>query len=180
MSHLNLASFFLEELIKINEKRGKELTQESVWYLSNVLLSGLNKEFVFRDNQKQYLVDLYDKSRNAVSRQEKFINYKYLGDYSLFISGYFTESISDLVGVDYYIDMGSQAYIQASLLNDGPYIELSKRYPYCVSLINEFSAGRISRSTDIFKLYSFWMSTKSKYAKEKLFTLGIMTEIINE
>lgn len=182
MSYQELSIFFFEELHSINEKRGLKLTDNCVGYMSELLISGVQKEFLFKDNQKKYLFDLYQKTLEPVGERERFAHYKHLGDYSLIVSGYFTESINDVVGVEYYIDMGSLAYEQAatSLYRD-PYYELASKYPVCVSALNEFSVINKKESySDIIKLYNFWSVTKSQYTKEKLLKLGLLTEAIDE
>lgn len=179
MNHLS--TFFIEELSSINKRRGNELSEECVFYIGHLLVKGADRNFIFEDNQKKYLADLYQRSIESIGTHEKFQNYKHLGDYALLISGYFTESIDDLVGIEYYIDMGSLAYEQAAVsLYRDPYLELAYKYPVCVSLINELSLQRIVKPHDILKLYDFWLATRSQFTKEKLLKLGLITEAIRE
>lgn len=181
MLEQNLSTFFIEELSGINNKRGKIVSDECIYYISELLIKGVKKDFIFHKNQKKYLVDLYQKSIEAPGNRERFISYKHLGDYSLFISGYFTESIDEIVGVEYYIDMGSRAYEQAALsLYKDPYLELADKYLGCVSLINELSLQRIAKPHDILRLYNFWLATQSQFTKEKLLKLGLITEAVEE
>lgn len=181
MLNNHLSTFFIEELSNINRQRGKKLSEECVIYMAHLLVKGADRDFIFEDNQKKYLVDLYQKSIEADSYREKFRNYKHLGDYSLFISGYFTESIDELVGIEYYINMGSRAYAQAAIsLYRDPYLELADNYPVCVSIINELSLRRVAKPYDILRLYNFWLATQSQFTKEKLLKLGLITEAINE
>lgn len=181
MSQQDLSRYFFEELDKINQHKSTKISQEAICYISNLLLNGTKRDFIFNNNQKKYLVDLYQKSIESNSKRERFQNYKHLGDYSLFISGFFTESIDQVVGINYYIQMGSQAYEQASIcLHKDPYQELSGRYSDCVTLMNELSLQRISTSRDVLRLYEAWTSTKNEYTKKKLLKIGVLTEAISE
>src|SRR5437016_1530798 len=64
---------------------------------------------------------------------------KRLGDTSLFVSGFFPDSLarrSSLADVDYYIAMGGRAY---SSLGAGVWEELSAKFRLLVDLLNEVS-----------------------------------------
>jgi hypothetical protein len=150
--------------------------------MSELLIKGVNNDFIYKNDKKKYLVDLYQQTLMSSGPIERFVNYKHLGDYSLIISGYFTESINDIVGVEYYIDMGSSAYEQAATSKyREPYHELAANYPICVSVLNELAVSNKEYSySDIVKLYEFWFITKSEYTKEKLLKLGVLTEAIHE
>lgn len=183
MSYQDLSIFFFDELYSINEHRGGRITTNSVGYLSELLLKGMKNDFLFQDGNKKYLFDMYIKTIEAKSERERFRHYKELGDYSLFMCGYFTEGINPVVGIEYYIDMGSQAYYEAASYNkySEPFYELSEKYIYCLSIINELSIkDKHDNPRDILKLYDFWMTTKSQFTKEKLLKLGLITEIIEE
>lgn len=180
MSYQELSIFFFDELAELNDKYQEQISIGCIGYLSELLLKGLNKEFLFERNQKKYLFDLYTKAVQAEGNHERFLCLKNLGDYSLFVSGYFTENFTKKVSVKYYIDMGSEAYRQASHFKyKEPYSELSENYKYCLSLINEISERqKQTDNLDLIKMYDFWSLTGSLYVKRKLLKLGFITEII--
>jgi hypothetical protein len=93
-----------------------------------------------------------------------------LGDTSLFISGFFPDSLSrSLVDVDYYIAMGGRAYgavgdvagrhgVEHRSLWD----ELAEKFRLFVDLLNEVSERTLmSTNAGLLRLYERWMKTGS-------------------
>lgn len=179
MSYQDLSIYFFEELSDINNKRGNKLSDYCVGYLSELLITGIHRDFTITDNKKKYLVDIYKKGIEAEGKHQRCHHFKHLGDYSLIISGYFTSSIDK---VEYYINMGSLGYHQtALLLSPEPYLELSRSYSTCVALLNELSTkNRHYKKNNLLEIYEFWNVTQSQCAKEKLLKLGMLTDTVEE
>src|SRR5207248_9054211 len=90
---------------------------------------------------------------------------KRLGDTSLFISGFFPDSLarrSSLVDVDYYIAMGGRAYdaVARQMRERSLWEELADKFRLLVDLLNEVSERTLA-STDagLLRLYERWMKT---------------------
>jgi len=107
-----------------------------------------------------------------------------LGDISLFISGFFPESIKlKLCGLPYYIRMGSLSYGRlASIYGTrektaafkGIFLDLSGRFTCYVNILSEVSERTsLVTSRDVLGLYERWLSTKSRSALILLRELGI-------
>ncbi len=174
-----LSSFFLSELEIINRRDVVQLSNFTINYLSELMEAGTQKDFLFQDGQKKYLVDLYQLAISAPGKAQRAQNFKHLGDYSLLVSGFFTESIDDFIGIEYYVGMGQAAYLEAaSILGSQPFLELSTEYLTCMSLLHEIAINE--KSLDPMKLYNFWSVTKSPYTKKRLITIGFMPETIYE
>lgn len=105
---------------------------------------------------------------------------KRVGDLSLFISGFFADSLSrTLVDVDYYIQIGEAAY--ASLARQGAapfgevFDELSGKFPAFVDVLGEVSErSSLSSNADLLRLYEKWLRTGSRRSGDLLASRGIV------
>jgi hypothetical protein len=103
-----------------------------------------------------------------------------VGDLSLFISGFFADSLNRrLVDVDYYIQLGARAYSSLARSGDLPlgdvFDELAGNFPAFVDVLNEVSERTSSSSnTDLLRLYEKWMRTGSRRTGDILVARGIV------
>jgi hypothetical protein len=103
-----------------------------------------------------------------------------VGDLSLFISGFFSDSLNrSLVDVDYYIQLGEYAY--GSLARQGDealgdvFDELSDKFTLFVDILGEISERTaLSSNADVLRLYEKWMRTKSRRSGDLLAARGIV------
>ena len=103
-----------------------------------------------------------------------------VGDHSLFISGFFSDSLNrSLVDIDYYIQLGEHAY--RSLARRGPHTladvfdELSDKFTEFVYVIGEVSERTsLSSNADVLRLYEKWLRTGSRRSGELLASRGIV------
>jgi hypothetical protein len=103
-----------------------------------------------------------------------------VGDLSLFISGFFADSLArSLVDIDYYIQLGEHAYGSLARQGDGTFgdvfDELSGKFPAFVDVLGEISERTALRSnTDLLRLYERWLRTKSRRSGDLLASRGIV------
>jgi hypothetical protein len=103
-----------------------------------------------------------------------------VGDTSLFISGFFSDSLNgSLVDVDYYIQLGERAY--GSLARQGDeafgevFDELASKFPALVDVLTEVSEqSGLSSNTDVLRLYEKWERTGSRRSGDLLVARGIV------
>lgn len=103
-----------------------------------------------------------------------------VGDLSLFISGFFADSLNRrLVDVDYYVRLGATAY--GSLARQGDealgdvFDELAEKFPAFVDVLGEISERtNLTSNTDLLRLYEKWMRTGSRRQGELLVERGIV------
>jgi hypothetical protein len=103
-----------------------------------------------------------------------------VGDQSLFISGFFADSLDrSLVDVDYYIQLGELAY--RSLARNGDrtladvFDELSDKFTTFVDVLGEVSERTsISSNADLLRLYEKWLRTGSRRSGDLLAARGIV------
>lgn len=114
------------------------------------------------------------------SRQVRFERLKHLGDTSLFVSGFFGDSLAGrAVDLDYYVAMGEQAY-QALAGGGGPagsgelFGELAARFQRfvdCFAEIAELADLRSNRG--LVRLYRRFLMTGSERLAERLRERGV-------
>jgi hypothetical protein len=186
----------------------KELSQENLAeYFKNLVETALqNQEFTISKLTEFYIVNLlseyfridklYENGRDdvplaillteALSSQisKKILLFKKIGDYSLYISGYFSDSLNrKIVDISYYISMGENAYTQLydlaryskreKMLAEA-YSEISMNFIKMVDLISEISDSQKSVSNaDLLKVYEKWLLTKSERLAKQLKEAGI-------
>lgn len=102
-----------------------------------------------------------------------------VGDLSLFISGFFADSLNrSLVDVDYYIQIGEAAY--GSLARQGDTLgdvfdELAEKFPAFVDVLGEVSErSSMASNTDLLRLYEKWLRTGSRRSGDLLASRGIV------
>jgi hypothetical protein len=107
---------------------------------------------------------------------------KKLGDRSLYISGFFGDSLQrKLVDVDYYIDMGGMAYGALAQYSREDtvsrlYSEFSRRFLDFVEVLEDISSQASLQSEDnLLRLFEVYAKTGSEVAKEKLIERGLFS-----
>lgn len=110
--------------------------------------------------------------------------YRELGDRSLYMLGYFAESLErGTVGPKYYAEMGSGAYHRADRVFKtwfadafGPvFHELAVRFQECVALVGEVKDADLDdASDDPVWLYQRYLATGSEIYAEKMRAMGLL------
>ena len=99
-----------------------------------------------------------------------------MGDTSLYISGFFRESLKKkLISVDYYINMGRQAYQSLSCLqNEELFEELSYRFSDLVFVLFQIrKKNQKDKYNDLLALLDQYMDTGSSQTARDLINQGI-------
>jgi hypothetical protein len=103
-----------------------------------------------------------------------------VGDQSLFISGFFSDSLNrSLVDVDYYIHLGGYAYRSLARRGDNTlgdvFDELSDKFANFVDVLGEVSERTsLSSNADVLRLYEKWLRTGSRRSGDLLASRGIV------
>lgn len=112
------------------------------------------------------------------SRQRDHL--RQVGDLSLFISGFFSDSLTrSLVDVDYYISLGECAYSSLARQSDDAFTdifdELADKFPAFVDVLGEVSErSSLTSNSDLLRLYEKWLRTKSRRSGDLLAAQGIV------
>jgi hypothetical protein len=103
-----------------------------------------------------------------------------LGDFSLFMSGFFSDSLNRrAVDVDYYVSMGEFAYGSLSRRDSdtlgGVFSELSRKFvPFMDVLADVSERSGVRSSVDVLRLYEKWLRTGSPRDGQRLIDRGIL------
>lgn len=130
--------------------------------------------------KRQTLAELYLQAQNSPT-PVRIDLLKKLGDSSLYISGFFGDSLNrKIVDIDYYVDMGGVAYsaLASSSADEQAsqvFGEFSVRFPQFVDVLTFISQeSMIQTNGDLLKLYDRYMATGSKLAEEQLLEKGLL------
>ena len=150
-------------------------------YLVDILEFHSDTRNVF-PNKEVTLAEAWLRAQNSEEVQEKMERLKLLGDRSLYISGYFGDSLQrKLVDIDYYMQMGVLAFEElATLSRVETYIHvyslLAKRFTDWVEVL-AFVASQsdLHSDTGLLRLYERYLKTGSDMAYQRLVERGVVT-----
>jgi hypothetical protein len=129
--------------------------------------------------KSETLAETFLKAQNAdaIERVELL---KKLGDRSLYISGFFGDSLQrKLVDVDYYADMGGMAYgALAGYVREDTmakvYLEFGKRFFEFVEILTYISSKtHLQNEENLMRLFELYARTGSEVARDKLIEKGL-------
>lgn len=108
-----------------------------------------------------------------------------VGDVSLFVSGFFADSLSrGLVDVDYYIQLGERAYGSLAQRtgrdnSSDVFEELSAKFAGFVDVLSEVSERTsLTSNADLLRLYEKWQRTGSRRSADLLTARGIVPNAV--
>jgi hypothetical protein len=118
---------------------------------------------------------------------ERVKSLKHVGDTSLYVAGFFAESLTrSLVDVDYYVGLGQNAYAQlARSFGSGKqiaevYEELAAGFPKFVDVLGEVRKrthlAELNATTDVARLYEIWLRTRDEWVEKKLRAAGLIVD----
>ena len=121
------------------------------------------------------------------SPEQRMHTLKEVGDTSLYVAGFFAESLNrSLVDVDYYVGLGQQAYTQlARSLGTRKsigevYEELAAKFPRFVDVLaavrKRVTIAELNASSDIGRLYEIWLRTRDEWVEKKLKQAGLLVD----
>jgi len=182
----SIAEFFRNTVRDILQNRKVTVQETTEFYVVNLLTQAIQSSQENSDPNyfDEPLAILFGKAWSANNRHERYSLLKHLGDQSLFISGFFGDSLrKKIVDLDYYISMGSQAYGSLSDISkrevekdffSKTFDELSGKFTAFVDLFSEISErANVTSNQDVLRLYERWLFTKSKNLLDRLQKMGI-------
>jgi len=184
LSSQSLRDFFRDLLSRAIENQRASVQPFTELYLANLLHEFLASEALYVQaedgtwQQKPLAFLLKDALEEAGPSRVRLL--KRLGDTSLFISGFFPDSLarrSSLVDVDYYIAMGGRAYdaVARHALERSLWAELSDKFRLLVDVLNEVSERTLASSeAGLLRLYERWLKTGSDRLANALVRQGLV------
>jgi hypothetical protein len=173
-----LQSFFWERLGLALKEHRVETAVETEHYLVRLLADFATHPV---DEEPLALKLLAAKEAPPLERRRQL---REIGDTSLFVSGFWSESFARrIVDIDYYIGVGGSAYGQLAA-GDGwskdrmgkVFEELAEKFHRFVAVLETLSrwARPTSSPQDVVKLYEQYRSTGSSWAANRLASLGVL------
>jgi hypothetical protein len=185
----NLRDYFRRSVEDVMENQGVDMDPHASHYVVNLLTSFSRSEALYEDDGESYglrpLALMLTDAVNASSVAERSQSLQRIGDVSLFISGFFSDSLErKAVDIDYYINMGGNAYAVLSEEIRGTfrgnafahiYQELSEKFLILIDILNEVRDSRRSDSNlDLLRTYQVWQKTGSRRCEELLRKQGVV------
>ncbi len=188
-SHLSLvvsSSEYFEEVVSdAFEKRKFRAAEPVKTYLVELLQFYVPAANLFDEidssgrRTRQTLAETFLKAQNAPPTERNEL-LKKLADRSLYISGFFGDSLQrKLVDVDYYVDMGGMAYgALATTVRENSrarvYSELAQRFFDFVEVLTHISSEtHLQNEENLLRLFEMYEKTGSEVAREKLVSKGL-------
>ena len=156
-------------------------------YLVDLLAHYLDARNLFDEPTKENgeknpstLAEMFLTASNS-DHLEKISLLKKLGDRTLYISGFFGDSLSrKVVDIDYYVEMGGAAYGSlADCVREDDlahvYNTFSTRFVEFVDVLTYISQQSfVQNDESILRLYERYIKTGSEVARQKLIEMGVM------
>ena len=185
----NLLDYFRTSIEGVISKHGVEVHPHATHYVVNLLTLFSRSEELYEEDGETYglkpLALMLADAAGAPSATERNYSLQRIGDVSLFISGFFADSLAThVVDLDYYIYMGENAYGSLSEEVRGTfrgkafgdtYKELAAKFQTLVDVLNEVRDGaRQESDVNLLRTYSIWLKTGSKRAENLLRQQGVV------
>ena len=182
--HAQTPTEYFRELVEKAIARQKVTSSEvSSFYLVQLLDSFVRPDRALPQPGLDYDQPLAHLLCEAIASAEarRFALFKATGDLSLFISGFFSDSLNrKRVDFDYYVSMGGYAYRRAARLSAHQtaadvFDELSRKFERFVDVLTEVSeASSLTDHSSLLRLYEKWLRTGSERAGAKLREHGVL------
>lgn len=185
----NLRDYFRRSIDETMTRQKVEVDPHAAHYVVNLLTLFARSEDLYEDHGDTYglkpLALMMVDAVEAASVEQRNFSLQRIGDVSLFIAGFFADSLAhSLVDLDYYIRMGGNAYGSLSEEIRGTtrgqalahvYRELARKFQVLVDVLNEVRDGaRRSSDIDLLRTYEVWLRTGSKRAENLLRQNGVI------
>jgi hypothetical protein len=178
-SHASVAEFFHEVVTSAIKNQGVDTSEPTECYLVNLLAAFAKAPL---DDEPLAL-----KLASAAfgNPEERVRQLKEVGDRSLYVSGFFADSLQrKLVDVDYYIQIGRGAYVELahyfrgyrhSEVFGGVYDELGSKFPRFVDVLAEVSeTTSMTSNLGLVQVYERWLRTGSERMARRLRQQGVL------
>lgn len=167
----------VESALSRQQLRANELTS---YYLVDLLCRFVrpDRRIPFNDDTAEPLALRLAKALESGGMEQR-ARLRNLGDFSLFTSGFFSDSLKRrVVDVDYYVSMGEYAYGSLSRRDTDAFgevfSELARRFVSYMDVLADVSERTgATRGTDVLRLYERWLKTGSSRDGQRLVDAGL-------
>jgi hypothetical protein len=168
----------VESALSRQQLQANELTS---YYLVDLLCRFMRPgdRIPFSDDSDQPLALRLGRALDCAGMEQR-ARLRNLGDFSLFMSGFFADSFRRrVVDVDYYVSMGEYAYGSLSRRDTDAFgevfSELARKFVPFMDVLSDVSEhSGIHSSVDVLRLYEKWLRTGSPRDGRRLADRGIL------
>jgi hypothetical protein len=176
------AEYFKELVERAMARQGLSTSEMSSYYLVQLLDNFVAFDQMYAEMEVDKDTPLAVLLCRALSSEgsRRFRLLKFTGDVALFMSGFFSESLTRrLNDLDYYVRLGGYAYVGAARLSAleaaALYEELARKFVRFVDVLNEVSEeSALCENPGILRLYEKWRQTGSRRSEALLRREGIL------
>ena len=184
----SLQEFFRDSVDQAMQRQGLRAEDHTAYYVVNLLTLFSRSEVLYEKTQAglglKPLALMLAEAAETSNPRERVFTLQRIGDVSLFIAGFFSESLAQrIVDVDYYVHMGGGAYDSLSQQVRGTakgqafgpvFAELAQKFQNFVDVLSDVrDEAQSNDDKDVLRLYELWLRTGSKRAAQLLRGLGI-------
>ena len=158
-----------------------QATELTEYYLVNLLCRFIrpSSRIAFADDSGEPLALRLRRALDSagVEQRERL---RTLGDFSLFTSGFFGDSLQRrVVDVDYYVSMGEYAYGSLGRRDEDAFgevfAELARKFVGFVDVLSDVSEHTsLASNADLLRIYDRWIRTGSRKEGHRLLERGIL------
>ena len=156
-------------------------TELTEYYLVNLLCRFVrpSSRIAFADDSSEPLALRLRRALESAGHEQRE-RLRNLGDFSLFTSGFFSDSlIRKVVDIDYYVSMGEYAYGSLGRRDEDAFgevfSELARKFVGFVDVLSDVSEHTtLASNADLLRLYERWARIGSSRAGHRLLERGIL------
>ena len=163
-------------------RQGVAAQELTAFYVVQLLASFMQRPVTdAEDDEAPLAFRLAQALETGGSRQRTSL--KQIGDLSLFVSGFFSDSLNrKLVDVDYYVSIGGTAYTALSRYETDTFspvfAELAENFVRFVDVLSEVSErASCCSNADLLRLYERWLKTGSPRSAQLLTERGVVPSL---
>ena len=151
----------------------------TTYYLVQLLANFIERPVAGDENENTPLAVRLAQALEAGGMRQR-ASLKHIGDVSLFVSGFFSDSLNrKMVDVDYYVSIGGYAYTALSRSENETFsrifAELAEKFVGFVDVLSEVSERTSCASNaDLLRLYERWLKTGSRRSGQLLVERGVV------
>ena len=185
----NLQDYFRTSIDDVVERQQVDIDPHAAHYVVNMLTLFSRSDELYQDEGDYYglrpLALMLADAADAKSPEHRNQLLQRIGDVALFVAGFFADSLARrAVDIDYYINMGGNAYGSLSEEVRGTfrgnavahvYRELAIKFQSLVDVLNEVAEGPDGGSgSDLIRTFEVWRRTGSRRAERLLREQGVV------
>jgi hypothetical protein len=183
----NLQDYFRTSIDDVVTRQKVDIDPHAAHYVVNMLTLFSRSDELYEDDGDSYglrpLALMLADAASAESHERRNHLLQRIGDVALFVAGFFSDGLaSKAVDIDYYVNMGGNAYGSLSEEVRGTfrgnavadvYGELARKFQLLVDVLNEISEAP-QGDRDLLRTYEVWRRTGSQRAEQLLRKSGVV------